>query len=601
MTLHAAALRRAQDPDGTVPANLHHHPSASHTAMTVDRTRTTRRSARRRALAVLLAVISPALAGAQQPVAGSSPQPRPLTLEEAIRLAARESDVLQIARAGVARAEGQFKQARSLSLPQLSSTLSYARTLRSQFSALAGGSSDTTTRPQPQLESVCAPRIPATATPAERQAALAQAATCAPAQGIDFSRVGFGAKNQYTLGLSFSQSVFSGGRNTGQSAAAVAGRRSAEVEVVAQRAQLALDVTQAYFDAVLADRLVAIADTALVQTEELLRQTQLARRVGNQSEFELLRATVTRDNQRPVLIARQGDRDVAYLRFKQLLKLPLDEPVQLVTPIDEPAAVSRVIAANAVTSAGATPVLDSLAPLPVPDTATASRAPVRESEQAVRAQEGLLKVARADRLPSLSLNSNYQRLFFPSSITPNLSQYSENWTVGGSIGLSLFSGGRVTGQIEVAEANLDEARARFRQTHELAALDTRVALNQLRTAEASFAASRGTAEQARRAYGIDQIRYREGISTQTDLTQSRLLLEQALANRAQSARDLAVARARVALIRDLPINTNALGAAAQRAATQQQQPQQQPLQPPQRTPSAAASTAGTGQIGGITP
>jgi outer membrane protein TolC len=40
---------------------------------------------------------------------------------------------------------------------------------------------------------------------------------------------------------------------------------------------------------------------------------------------------------------------------------------------------------------------------------------VRESEQAVRAQEGNLKVARADRLPTFSLNSNYQRLFFPNN------------------------------------------------------------------------------------------------------------------------------------------------------------------------------------------
>jgi outer membrane protein TolC len=567
--------------------------------MTVDQTRTAPRRALR-ALAVLLVVASPALAAAQQSASGSSLQPRALTLEEAIRLAARESEALQIARAGVARAEGQYKQARSLALPQLSSSLAYARTLRSQFSALAGGTSDTTTSTQPTLESVCAPRIPANATPAERQAALAQAATCPAAQGIDFSKVGFGARNQYTLGLSFSQSVYSGGRNSGQRASAVAGQRSATIEVIAQRAQLALDVTQAYFDAVLADRLVVIADTALAQTEELLRQTQLARRVGNQSEFDLLRATVTRDNQRPVVIQREGDRDVAYLRLKQLLNLPLDEPVQLVTPIDEPAAVTRVIATNAVTSPIAASMADSLAPLPAPDTTTADRAPVRESVEAVRAQEGLLKVARSDRLPSLSLSSNYQRLFFPNTITPNLSQYVENWTVGGSIGLSLFSGGRVTGQIEVAQANLDEARARLQQTRELAALDTRVALNQLRTAEASFAASRGTAGQAQRAYGIDQIRYREGISTQTDLTQSRLLLEQALANQAQSARDLAVARARVALIRDLPINTTALGGAAQRAPATQQQ-QQQPLQPQQRTPSAATTTAGAAQIGGTTP
>jgi outer membrane protein TolC len=570
--------------------------------MIVDRTRRGRHRLRGGALGLLLAVISPVLAVAQQQPAGSV-QARPLALDEAIRLAARESEALQVARAGVARAGGQLRQANSQYLPQVSSSLSYARTLRSQFSALAGGPPPAdSAAPKPQ--SVCAPRIPANATPAERNAALAQASTCVADAGLDFSKVGFGAKNQYILGLTISQSVFNGGRSSGQSTAANAGQRAAEIEVGAQRAQLALDVTQSYFDAVLADRLVAIADTTLRQTDELLRQTQLARRVGNQSEFELLRATVTRDNQRPVLIARQGDRDIAYLRLKQLLNLPLDEPVQLTTPLDEPAAVSRIIAANASTSpvagAEARGAIDSLASLPLPDTTTARRAPVRESEEAVRAQEGLLRVARADRFPTVSLNSNYQRLFFPNNFMPSLNQYSENWTVGGSIGLSLFSGGRVTGQVEVAQANLDEARARLEQTRKLAALDTRVALNQLRQAEAAFAASRGTAQQAQRAYSIDQIRYREGISTQTDLTQSRLLLQQAVANQAQSARDLAVARARVALIRDLPINASAFGGAAARAAAPSASggpagPQQQP---PSQSQSAAA---GAGQYGGTTP
>jgi outer membrane protein TolC len=568
-------------------------------------TRTAARRALGRSAATLLLGFSPVL-GAQQPTMSTpaATSARALSLDEAIRLAAQESEELQVARAGIARASGQVRQARSLSLPQLNGSLAYARTLRSQFSALASGGPPDTAR-GPVLNPVCAPNIPAGATQAQRDAALAQAQSCAAAAGIDFSRVGFGAKNQYTFGLAFSQNVFSGGRNSGQQTAASAGQRVAEVSLTSQRAQLALDVTQAYFDAVLADRLVDIADTTLAQTDELLRQTTLARRVGNTSEFDLLRATVSRDNQRPVVIQRRGDRDIAYLRLKQLLNLPLDEPVQLTTPIDQPATISRVIAANATTTRNASLVsaIDTLAPLPVPDTATLDRAPVRQSEENVRAQEGLLRVARADRLPTLAITSNYQRLFFPNNFAPNLSQYSENWTIGGSLGVSLFSGGRVTGQIEVARANLDEARAQLQLSRELAALDTRVALNQLTQAEAAFAASRGTAGQARRAYSIDQIRYREGISTQTDLTQSRLLLEQAEANQAQTARDLAVARARLALIRDLPINTNALGAAAQRASTQapQQQQQQQSTQQQQRAQSAAAGTTSAGQFGSTTP
>ena len=56
--------------------------------------------------------------------------------------------------------------------------------------------------------------------------------------------------------------------------------------------------------------------------------------------------------------------------------------------------------------------------------------------------------------------------------------------------------------------------------------------------------SEGVVEQARRAFDIAEVRYREGISTQLELDNSRLLLVQAQGNRALAARDLEVNKAR---------------------------------------------------------
>ena len=310
----------------------------------------------------------------------------------------------------------------------------------------------------------------------------------------------------------------------------------------------------------------------------------MARRVGNQSEFELLRATVTRDNQRPVNIARHGERDIAYLRLKQLLNLPLDAPLALTTPIDEPGTITRIIAANASTGPGApfdAKTVDPEAPLPLPDTTTTDRAPVRQSLEAVRAQEGQLRVARADRLPTLALTSGYQRLFFPQSFLLSLNQFSENWSVGGQLTLSLFSGGRVSGNIEAARANLDEARARLQQATELAALDTRVALDSAAAGGGGFRREprHGAAGGTRLLDRRDPLSRRESRRRPTSI-RSRLQLQQATVNQALSARDLAVARARVALLRDLPLNTQSLGAAAR--VTQEQQLQQQQLQQQQQ-------------------
>ena len=458
-----------------------------------------------------------------------------VSLPEAIQLAESRSEAVAVARAGLSRATGNRMIARSQALPQLSGTAGYTKTLKSQFSALASAAAPDTTGPA----SICAPRIPKNATQAQIDAALAQATTCSSGGGLNFGSVGFGAKNQWQLGLNASMNLFTGGRIAGQTQAANAQEQSATIEVAAQKAQAKLDVAQAYFDAALADRLVTIAESSLATTEEVLKQTQLGREVGDVAEFDLLRAQVTRDNQRPTLIQARSNRDVAYLRLKQLLEVSLDDSLQLSTKLDDTSSVLGVASMTATSATGAAPTVPS-------------RAPVRELEQAVIAQEGLVKVARAERVPSLSVISGYQRLYFPNSFFPDFSQARENWTVGVSTNFSLFSGGRIAGNVLAAQASLDETRQRLKQTKELADLDSRIAANQYQQALAAWQASAGTAEQARRALEIDQIRYREGISTQTDLAQSRLLLEQATANRAVAARNLAVAKMRLELLGDLP-------------------------------------------------
>jgi outer membrane protein TolC len=119
--------------------------------------------------------------------------------------------------------------------------------------------------------------------------------------------------------------------------------------------------------------------------------------------------------------------------------------------------------------------------------------------------------------------------------------------------LPLFTGGRIRGAKDAARASLEDSRLRLQQTRELAEVDLRNVVTTYKAAQAAYDASSGTTQQAQRAYEIAQVRYREGISTQTELADSRLLLQQAEAQRAQAARTLQVARLRLAVLRDLPL------------------------------------------------
>ena len=507
-------------------------------------------------------------------------QGRQISLDEALRLAESQSEAVRIAQAGVQRARGVQLQARSQYLPQVGASLTYTRTLASQFSALADAGPPAPppgTPPVPPDDgttyySPCTRYLAAAgATEAQRLASLETFAKCSAGTGgfpIDFSKVGFGSKNQYQLGLQGSLDLYSGGRAQSQNRAAAAGRNAAEIELASQRARLALDITEAYFDAVLADRLVAIAESSLAQTESVLGQTRLARQVGNQSEFDLLRAQVTRDNQMPTLLQRRTDRDLAYARIKQMLNLPGTERVTLTTGLANDRDQAQLVRAAGPGAATAET-----------DTSAVARAPVRQLGEALRAQQEELRIARSSWLPTVSLSTQYGRVAFPSSGLPDLGNFLTNWTVSLTASVPLYTGGRTKGTAMVAEAGLREAEARYEQVREAASLDAQHALALLDQAQAALAASQGTTEQATRAYAIADVRYREGLSTQVELNDSRLLLQQASANAALAVRNVQVARMRVALLRDLPLGVGtitiplSIGAPSAPAAPQQIAPQ----------------------------
>ncbi len=427
-------------------------------------------------------------------------QPLPLSLEEAMRRAGATSEQVDIAEAALQRARGEQLRARGGFFPQLAATLGYEHTLESEFDAVsvpAGGEAPAFLRELP-----------------------------------------FGREHIYRAGLSASQILFAGGRLRAGAALAASARRSAELGVTTSRAKAVLDAAEAYYDAVLAEHLFASAGAALTQAEQTFAQARLGHEAGNLSEFELLRAQVAEAAQRALLVQRRTARALAFVRLRQLLALPRDREVALTTSLDEHELGTAGDAAQHLSGT----------------VAAATRTAVRQVEEAVQQREAALTVARADYLPALRLVSQYGKVGYPERWNGLAwDELRTNWTVGVELSLALFAGGATYGAVLTAEADLLEAQARLRLARELAQLEAETADEQLAAARAAFAASRGATEQARRAYDIAEVRYRSGLSTQLELSDARLQLQQAEANRAQAARDLEVAHLRLALLAALPL------------------------------------------------
>jgi len=456
----------------------------------------------------------------------------PLGLQQALEIAEAKSEAVALARVALTRNDGDFVRAKSGRRPQLSGTATYDRSLANEFQGVfdtidfGGGNGGTDGN---------------------------------NGSGGGLDNLPFGRANTWRATLSFSQTLYSGGRLDAQDALVAVGRRSSEQALTAARAQVLFDVTQAYYDAALSGRLVAIAEATLEQASATLRQVQAGFDAGTQPEFEVLRARVGRDNQMPQVIRQRVNRDVALLRLKQLLDLPPDADLRLTDLLDDErlpppgpfveqvATVERALPPTG----GASFTLQTNVPLP-------DRNAVAEAETTISLREASLRAVQAERRPSVSLTSNYSRIAFPSGFFPAFDR--SNWSILASVSVPLLTGGRQRGDEMVASADVEQARVQLRQVQELAALDTRSAWAELVAARAAWEATSGTVQQATRAYEIADVRYRAGLSTQLELSDSRLLSQQAEANRAQAARDLQVARARVALLPNLPVG--ATGASA---------------------------------------
>src|SRR5690606_8905087 len=171
------------------------------------------------------------------------------------------------------------------------------------------------------------------------------------------------------------------------------------------------------------DRLVAITQATLDQATATLKQIEAQYEVGNLPEFEVLRARVSRDSQRATLIGVEAQRELAYLRLKQLLDLPADTPIELDVDLSDPSGppAERWAAVLATAEAGYQPV---------------ERVAVEQAAAAVEASEAAVAVARAQRKPTVSLTSGFVAYAYDK--VPAFDR--RDWTVAGAVSFPILDG-----------------------------------------------------------------------------------------------------------------------------------------------------------------
>lgn len=283
-----------------------------------------------------------------------------------------------------------------------------------------------------------------------------------------------------------------------------AGAARAESESVEQ--QIEAQVATEYMSALRAQAQVDAAQANVDLAEALVRLAQNQKEIGTGTGIDVIRARVQLASERQRLLVAQNDLRQSGLQLLRSMGVRLDTRVELedrlsYKPLDNET-IDRLVAG-----------------------ASQSRADLKaqvEREEAARIDYG---ATQAERLPSLTAFADY------GAIGTSLDSMVPTRGFGASVRLPLFDGGQRAARRDEAQALYRQERTRTADLREQIDLETRLALDFLRSAEEQVQVAGQGLELAEDELARARRRYEGGVAPGLEVTEAQTRLERARDNR----------------------------------------------------------------------
>ena len=328
----------------------------------------------------------------------------------------------------------------------------------------------------------------------------------------------------YSNGLSLNMTLFNGGQSLYDISIAKANVAAAEASGVAQDFQVALDVSQQYFNALAARESEDAARTQLELAQQQLRYSAIRVKSGVATKSDSLRSLITVGNAQLALLTAQTDLRAA------------------------DASLTRIIGSDVTVTAAPT---DTSVAIGSAALDTASLARLAENGPAVRQAESSLEAAKASRRSSRApylptVTAGYSR---SGSGVAKFGLGSDPYAYGGRLNFALsyplFNGFSRETNVVRADVAEDNAAAALRDAR-LAARQLLVQnVDLLRTAQQRVSVQQISVTAAEEDLRVQQLRYNAGASTLLDVLTSQNQLTVAETALIQARFDARVARARL--------------------------------------------------------
>jgi outer membrane protein len=333
--------------------------------------------------------------------------------------------------------------------------------------------------------------------------------------------------NNTNLRVGLQQPLFTGFRLSSNAEAAERMADAARADHAADRADLVLNVTAAYWT------LFQTRETARLMAENVQRIEGYVRDIGSllkagmATRNDALKMDVQLSSARLSLIDAENDVRIAAMNLNTLLGRPVEA---LLTPVSEPASASDSVSA---------PVEH------LTSDALKTRPELQALSSRVEASRAAVHAARGGWWPQVSAGANYYYARPNARYMPTRDEFKGTWDIGVMVTMDIWNWGVTTHQTDQAEASLRQNELMYAQLLDGVALDVhRSALQVQRARDRMDLADLGLS-QARENLRVTTDRFQRGLVTVSELRDAEVALLQAAILQSGARVEAEVSRARL--------------------------------------------------------
>ncbi|MCJ7664373.1 MAG: TolC family protein, partial [Desulfobacterales bacterium] len=430
----------------------------------------------------ILVLISASFGGENTtPPAEGGQGPSPLTLKESIGIALQKSPTLQAAQGAIK--EAQYRRLGTVSdfLPKVNTRYSYTRLDKAPYFG-----------PIPPL-------IPATQ---------------------------IGTQDVYNWTTSVTQPVFTGGGLINNYLLAKIGVDIAKVEFEQTKLDLVLQVKEAYYSVLNAEKGLEVAEQAVAQLESHYTVAQAFFDAGIIAKNDVLQTEVQLAQTRQNLIKAQNALEVARSVFNTLLRRGINEAVNLGETLEyTPITIDATI---------------------LTEEAFRERPELKLSDLGIKSAKKGVGLAASKLFPQVSIVFNYAREGDEPSVNGSQFQHdADSWNVMGVAQWNIWDWGKAWWGVGENKAKVFQAERALEQVQDGVRLDVKQASLSVVEAKQNIQVAETAVSQAEENFRINEERYKGQVATSTDVLDALTLLTRSRTNYYTALSDYNVAKARL--------------------------------------------------------